>query len=339
MTTTPEHRTDIEGDLATRLSGVARGFVADLEAQGRLVGPGEAEVLERLRTQIEARRDLPAAFQDAVDTIADECGFPRDVAVRAATALRRKGLLRDDGEPEPEHAPTPGPGPLTPVSGIVMPRVRPRPAPAPAVHVEQVAGQVPHVRPAAAQPPAVDADRAAAWNRAQAQAVTIATRLRNEHADRLEVSQIAPNHERVTVAIRAASLDDWEYWLRAIGAPHDVVTWTAGYAQLAKGRLDGVEIHLTAHGVPRLLHEAEQAALEPFYLWGRMYDLSRTHVDKHGRQWVFLGQRQAQGGMPVMTQRGHETRAALASIVKTEGHLVAEPTAAAAPSKSAGGQQ
>lgn len=116
--------------------------------------------------------------------------------------------------------------------------------------------------------------------------------------------QIKADGERVTVAIKATCLDDWEYWLDAIGAPRNVRTRTAGHAQVAAGTLDGVAVHLTAHGVPELLQEASDTAADPFFLWGRIYDLGMGQVDRADRIWLSLGRRQDERGMPLLVLRG-----------------------------------
>ena len=71
MTTVPGIRSAVEADLAEQLSTFAREFVADLEAQGRLVEAGGAGVLERLRTQVETWQNCPEAYHAAVDTIVE----------------------------------------------------------------------------------------------------------------------------------------------------------------------------------------------------------------------------------------------------------------------------
>ncbi|MFI5880904.1 BN159_2729 family protein [Streptomyces sp. NPDC051554] len=330
MTTTPEARTDVEEKLAAQLGLLAREFVTGLEMQGRLVEAGGAGVLERLRTQVEARRKLPEAYQAAVDTIVAECGYPSEVAVRVATALQRKGLFGDNGEPQPDHRPEPRPGPLSPAArGAVVLPVAPglERAVVQRLTVERVNGQAPEVRPAAALQADPRAEGTAGWEAACAHAVTVAATLQLQHAGRLDLTEIAPDRDRVTVVIRAHSLRDWEYWLDAIGAPPNVNTRTVENAQFAAGQIDGVPVHLTAHDVPRLLHEAEQAAREPFYLWGRMYDLSRGQVDRHGNVWLYLGHRQ-DGGMPLLLLRGTDGPVyPLGSIVMNSGPLTATDTA------------
>ncbi|MFF3885420.1 BN159_2729 family protein [Streptomyces sp. NPDC001914] len=185
---------------------------------------------------------------------------------------------------------------------------------------QRVDGQVPRVRPAAAR------SRTVGWGSASARAVSVAASLQSDHLARLEAMQIMADGERVTVAIKATCLDDWEYWLDAIGAPRNVRTRTAGHAQVAAGTLDGVAVHLTAHGVPELLQEASDTAADPFFLWGRIYDLGMGQVDRTDRIWLSLGRRQDERGMPLLVLRGTDGPPyPLASIVMAHGPLTATP--------------
>lgn len=406
MTTVPRIPSAVEVNLAEQLSAFAREFVADLEAQGRLVEAGGAGVLERLRTQVEAGQNRPEAYHTAVDTIVEDCGYPSEVAMRIATALNRKGLIPGDDveprhdhdhdhdhahahEPGPDarhdhahapesdarhgHAHAPGPDIEEPVPGDEdsEPRHDRAPAPVPdhrepvpggedprprhdrasvasplvppargaiVLHLadrgagramaehgaapvpQRVDGQVPRVRPAAAR------SRPVGWGSASARAVSVAASLQSDHLARLEAMQIKADGERVTVAIKATCLDDWEYWLDAIGAPRNVRTRTAGHAQVAAGTLDGVAVHLTAHGVPELLQEASDTAADPFFLWGRIYDLGMGQVDRADRIWLSLGRRQDERGMPLLVLRGTDGPPyPLASIVMAHGPLTATP--------------
>ncbi|MFJ7963044.1 BN159_2729 family protein [Streptomyces sp. NPDC096324] len=445
MTTVPEIRSVVEANLAEQLSALAREFVADLEAQGRLVEAGGAGVLERLRTQVEAVQNCPEAYHAAVDTIVEDCGYPSEVAMRIATALNRKGLIPGDdveprqqgvsasepngagripgddieprhdraplpvpvpvpastpasvpaflpasasesapdreerglgaGGPEPRHDHAPAAGPdraePVPVGEESEPRHDRAPASVPdhpepgtgaenpeprhdraslssplvppargaiVLHLadrgagrvmaehgvapvpQRVDGQVPRVRPVAAR------SRQVGWGSASARAVSVAASLQSDHLARLEAMQITADGERVTVAVKATCLDDWEYWLDAIGAPRNVRTRTAGHAQVAAGTLDGVAVHLTAHGVPELLQEASDTAADPFFLWGRIYDLGVGQVDRTDRIWLSLGRRQDERGMPLLVLRGTDGPPyPLASIVMAHGPLTPTP--------------
>lgn len=204
--------------------------------------------------------------------------------------------------------------------GVLGAEVATVPEPVP----EPVDGQAPRVRPAAAR------SRTAGWDTASARAVSVAATLQSEHLARLEAMRITADCERVTVAIKATCLADWEYWLDAIGAARNVRTRTAGHAQVAAGTLDGVAVHLTAHGVPELLQEASDAAADPFYLWGRIYDLGVGQTDRSDRVWLSLGRRQDERGMPLLVLRGTAGPPyPLAAIVMAHGPLTttAPPTA------------
>ncbi|MEW2164344.1 BN159_2729 family protein [Streptomyces sp. NPDC007084] len=341
MTTTPEHQSPAETELATLLNAAARTFVAELEAQGRLVEVGGASALKRLRTQVEARRSLPAGYRTAVDTIVDDCGYPSEVAVRIARALQRKGLLGDgDDGPDPQHDRASAPTPLAPAPrGSFVVRLPARDAThresEPEQQVEalvpqRVNGAVPQLRPAAAHAHTPE-------DAEHARAVTVAATLQLANSWRSDVSEIEADGGRVTVAIKATNLSDWDHWLSEIGAPPNVPTRPAGHAQIAAGTVEGVDVHLTAHGVPELLGQACDEAREAFYMWGRVYDLGRGVLDQHGRVWVYLGQRQ-DDGMPLLIERGSSGPACpLGSIVMASGPLTAIDLPAHAPAEAIGG--
>ncbi|WP_369043417.1 BN159_2729 family protein [Streptomyces sp. Midd1] len=346
MTTTPtspaypEPRTEFEAELAARLTRVADTFVSELRVQGRLVEPGGAGALEHLRARIESRNGLSEAFRVAVDTIVDDCGYPSDVAARIVQALQRRGLIPGDDGPEPQHERTPAPGPLSPASrGSIVVRLPDRHAagraaeePPAVLTPVRLAGVAPQVRPAAADGVPT---RPSDWDPEAARAVTVATSLQVTHAGRLEATRIEADGNRVAVSIKAASLRDWEYWLAAIGARIDVRTRTVGDAQVAAGTVEGVEVHLTAHDVPVLLAAASDAAGDPFYMWGRIYDLSRGFLDQHDRVWVHLGQRDEQGMALMVLRGGDATPFPLASIVLANSTLTAiDMPAQAAPAAS-----
>ncbi|MGW0800316.1 BN159_2729 family protein [Streptomyces sp. NPDC002692] len=348
MTITPEMRTAVEDALAKGLQQVAETFVADLRRQGNLVEAGGAAELERLRGVVETRRSHTSIYQTAVDTIVSDCGHHRTVAMRIAEVLNRAGLLADDGGPDSQHDRASAPAPAAPLlaGATVVPR------PARPVHDDEEApawvrvDKEPQQRPAAALAPDTDgqekvaertAEHAVEWSPEYARAVTIAAQLQAEHAARPELSAVKADKGRVTLAIKATSLDDWEYWLAAIGAPL-AGSHQAGYAQLAVGAVEGVEIHLTAHEVPRLLQEAAAAMGDPCILWGQTYDLTRGHRDVHGNVWVYLGQRQ-DGGMPLLHVRGTAGPLyPLASIIGTNGPLTAMDLPVATPAAVPGGE-
>ncbi|MFD8724505.1 BN159_2729 family protein [Streptomyces sp. NPDC059629] len=298
MTITPDNRTDVEQELAEQLGQLAQRFVARLKAEGRLVETGGAQALKRLQEQDEAQRSLREAAEGAFDII-DHLPSPKPPTPT---------LPPHTFQAHTPHAP----------ADVPQPTNLPQPAGVP------TAEQIPTISPAAAHS-ASTPDHSAA-DHAQARSATTAARLRAENAGRLEVMQIAPDHERITIHIRALSLSDWEYWLAAIGAPLDAPTHRAEGAQIAAGQIDGIDVHLTAHEVPRLLDEATKAAEEPFHLAGRIYDLARGQIDRHGQTWLHLGQRQTDN-MPLLTLCGTSGPLyPLTSIVMANGPLTASPT-------------
>ncbi|MFE5140394.1 BN159_2729 family protein [Streptomyces fagopyri] len=342
MTITPETRTAVEDGLAKGLRQVAETFFADLRRQGHLVEAGGAAELDRLRGLVETRRSHTSIYQAAVDTIVSDCSYTRVGAMRIADVLNRAGLLADDGGPDPQHDRAPAPAPAAPLlaGAIVVPR------PARPVHDDEEApawvrvGKEPQQRPAAAVDtggPEQTSEFRVEWSPEYAKAVTVAAKLQAAHASRTELSSILADGQRVAAVIKAASLDDWEYWLTAIGAPLAVQTHIAGYAQLAVGSVDGVAVHLTAHEIPRLIREAAASAREAFHLWGRVYDLASGYRDRYDNVWVYLGQRQ-ESGMPLMLLRGTEGPLySFGSIITSNGPLAAIELPAAAPAVPATG--
>ncbi|MGW5126209.1 BN159_2729 family protein [Streptomyces sp. NPDC004069] len=312
MTSTPESRDDaeVERELIEQLAQLARRFIADLQTQGRLVETGGAEALQRLREQDETQRGLPEADRAVVIAEADAEAVvgpaPRIVAPRDAISLPGNGL-----------------------GALVVPDAA---APVPQPAVVPVAEQIPTVRPAAARTPGAEEQSPVHWDPAQARTAAVVARLRAENAGRLEIRHITSNHERVTVHIHALSLGDWDYWLTAIGAPLDAPSHRTGWAQIVHGQIDGVEVQLTADEVPRLLDQAAEAAGEPFRLGGRVYDLARGQLDRHGQLWRYLGQRQ-DDGVPLLALGGTSGPLyPLTSIVTVNGPLSVAETQTSAGS-------
>ncbi|MEU2556756.1 BN159_2729 family protein [Streptomyces sp. NPDC013313] len=448
---------DVERELTARLRELAHAFIADLNAQGRLVETGGADTLRRLRqhnlpphplphaepgdphatgaetTQADAHpapntpprwerviapragkdtpalpptprplrildepepyppsahtpdpRDAPAAAPQAValepspahqitalqPVPAEQAAVPTPAPAGQATVLQPvpAGQAVRTGTPTPAPAPeaaglepvragqaagvgAPAPAPA-PEAAVLQPvptgTGAPAPAPAPEaaglepVHAGQAAGvgaPVPAPAPEAAvlepvpagqaaghgpvpgQGPGARESRAADGGQVQSSAAVTAARLRAENAARLEVTQITADHEGVSVHIHAVSLGDWEYWLSAIGAPLNAPTHRSGWVQTATGRLDGVEVRLTAEAVPRLLQEAAQQATDPFLLGGRVYDLALGHTDRHGQTWHYQGRRQ-EDDIPLVTLGGTGGPSyPLTSIVVANGPL------------------
>ncbi|MFF3634135.1 BN159_2729 family protein [Streptomyces sp. NPDC002250] len=237
------------------------------------------------------------------------------VPAPAPSAGAQHGHTADGG-----HAQPPAPAQQTAVPAAAQQTAVPAAAPA---------RQRDALEPAPARSTGVQGPRTAdGGGQAPSSAAVTAARLRAENAARLEVTQIASDDERVDVHIHAVSLGDWEYWLTAIGAPLDAPTRRSGWVQTATGRLDGVEVRLTAEAVPRLLQEAAQQATDPFLLGGRVYDLARAHTDRHGQTWHHHGRRQ-EDDIPLVTLGGADDPCyPLTSIAVANGPL----TPAAAPS-------
>ncbi|MGW4441018.1 BN159_2729 family protein [Streptomyces sp. NPDC004596] len=416
---------DVERELTARLRELAHAFIADLNAQGRLVETGGADTLRRLRqhnlpphhpsraepgdphatdaaaTRTDAHpapdtpprwerviapragkdtpglpltprplrildepepcppntntpdpRDAPAAAPQAAalepapaqqlptlepvpagqattrtPTPAGQAAMRTPTLAGQATALQpvpagqataRQPVPAGTGTPAP--APAPETSALQPVSAGTG---TPAPAPAPETSALQPvpAGQAAAHGPVPGQGPGAREPRTADAGQAQSPAAVTAARLRAENAARLEVTQITADHEGVSVHIHAVSLGDWEYWLTAIGAPLNAPTHRSGWVQTATGRLDGVEVRLTADAVPRLLQEAAQQATDPFLLGGRVYDLALGHTDRHGQTWHYQGRRQ-EDDTPLVTLGGTGGPSyPLTSIVVANGPL------------------
>ncbi|MFF7140857.1 BN159_2729 family protein [Streptomyces nodosus] len=301
MTATPGDRAeaDIERELTEQLAQLARRFIAGLHAHGRLVETGGAQALRRLQEQHHTPHSLPEAVQDARDAhgAADTFAGPAP-----APALHDTNAPSDAAPRGVADAP------------VTVPPAR-------------QSGMIdPAARTAAADDPRTAGDR-------QVRAAAAAAMLQAGSAGRLEVLQIVPDHDHIAVHIRAFSLSDWEYWLALIGAPLGTPTVRAGDAQTATGHIDGVDVHLTGHEVPRLLDEAAETAREPFHLAGRVYDLARAHLDRHGQTWLYLGQRQ-QDDTPLLALGGTGGPVyPLTSIITTNGPLIPVETDPTTPTR------
>lgn len=287
MTVAPGNRTDLEQELIARLSELARAFLADLNAQGRLVETGGAETLRRLREQSQQSRQAQQGWVPQTQTGDAE-------AVEAAVHTAPAGPVLWTAIATSDTADSP---PATDTTCL------------------QQGSCVSRTGTGTEEPNAADG------NEVQPLAAVAAARLRTENAGRLEVTQITSDHGRVTIHIHALSLDDWEYWLTAIGTPLNAPTHRTGWAQTATGEVDGVEVLLTAHDVPRLLEEATLRATEPFCLGGRVYDLALGHTDRHGQTWHYVGERQ-EDDTPLFTLGGSSGPSyPLPSIVTANGPL------------------
>ncbi|MFK4149672.1 BN159_2729 family protein [Streptomyces sp. NPDC004065] len=351
---------DAEQELTARLRELARAFIADLRAQGRLVenggGTAGADVGGGVPGEPGASGDSGAfgrsgasgcsgAFGDAGNS--GDAGTSGD-ALRPAPpsgvldsshplhllyTLGAPGLSADaDADAEPVAQPAPDPEPAAPPARPATASDWP-PAVTPSTLVPSAlvpSALVPSALVPSALVPAPEAVRDAAAQDpepgpAQPPTARTAARLRAEHAGRLEVTRITWDQERVTVRIHALSLADWDYWLTAVGAPLDAPTQRTAGAQTVTGQLDGVEIHLTAHDVPRLLEQAARRAAEPFCLAGRVYDLAQDHTDRHGRRWLYRG-RSRDDETPLLVLAGTDGPSyPLTTVVTANGPLTPAP--------------
>ncbi|WP_306189657.1 MULTISPECIES: BN159_2729 family protein [unclassified Streptomyces] len=336
---------DVEQELMTRLGELARAFIADLNAQGRLVEIGGAEALRHLREQHDTRQAPPRTHPggaEATDTAAhlvprapaalwEAITTPATSRIPPSTldASHPLHLLyaphNSPHMPERDNAPDNAPA-AAHGTGTEESHGTHESAMAHDGHGDgQQAGPEDQGQRAGHEEQGQQAGRE---EPEQSAAARTAASLRAEHAGRLDVTRITADHDRVTVHIEALSLADWEYWLSAIGAPVNAPTHPAGGAQTATGQLDGVEIHLTADAVPRLLDEAARKATEPYCLAGRVYDLALPHTDRHGQTWQYHGQRQ-EDDTPLLTLHGTGSPPyPLTSILTANGPLIPSPASA-----------
>ncbi|MGW4304242.1 BN159_2729 family protein [Streptomyces sp. NPDC004376] len=380
----------IERELADRLARVARAFVAELRAEGRLVEPGSAGRGEGGRLDRPPERVVrltprqgPAHFQrvgseadlrasvsevrlvsDAVspgmsDVPDQEVAAVAELASPLVSGGRDAVFVPDPAVPSvqvPSEVPdfAAVPEPVVPVMSPALaaeappdPAARLEPVPTPPAGMLRGAITLPHTRrhaptappedPAPAprpvserplpEPPTpADEDVQLAVPETEPGEGTggpmlLAGRLRVESAGRLEVTQITADAERVGVHIHALGLADWEYWLAVIGVPPDVRTLRVGDTEVVTGRIEGTEVRLTAHEVPRLLDEASRTLVTPYRLGGRVFDLARSLTDRHGRSWRYLG-RDGEDGAPLLALSGTDgPPMPLGTLVATGGPL------------------
>ncbi|MGW4199172.1 BN159_2729 family protein [Streptomyces sp. NPDC005004] len=375
----------IERELADRLARVARAFVTELRAEGRLVEPGDAGRgeggrLDRPPERVVAltSRQGPAHFQRVVSDAGLRTSAPEVRLVSGAVSPIMSGVPDQEANAVSELA-SPlvsggreavfVPDPAMPVASEVpdfeavpepaVPVMSPARAaeapPDPAARLEPVATPpagmlrgaitLPHTRrhapaappedPAPAprpvserplpEPPTAAGEDvmlpAPEAGEGTGAPMLLAGRLRVESAGRLEVTQITADAERVGVHIHALGLADWEYWLAVIGVPPDARTLRVGDAEVVTGRIEGTEVRLTAHEVPRLLDEASRTLVTPYRLGGRVYDLARPLADRHGRSWRYLG-RDGEDGTPLLALSGTDgPPMPLGTLVATRGPL------------------
>ncbi|MGV9340229.1 BN159_2729 family protein [Streptomyces sp. NPDC003688] len=388
----------VERELADRLARLARAFVAELRAEGRLVEPGAAALdagrrLERpperavsltprqgpahlqsvvsgaelgvAQPEVRLASDavspgVPKVFDQEAESVSElvspvvsggnDAVFVPDPAMPADSGDRP---VHDTAVPVgvPYFEPVPAPEPAVPVMAPALaaevppdPAARLEPVPAPPAGMLRGAITLPHTRRHAPAPPSEDPapQPQAVSDHPLPEPVTVtdddvlpvpetvgraggpvllAARLRVESAGRLEVTQITADANRVGVHIHALGLADWEYWLAVIGVPPDVRTLRVGDAEVVTGRIEGTEVRLTAHEVPRLLDDASRTLVTPYRLGGRVYDLARALADRHGRSWRYLG-RDGEDGMPLLALSGTDgPPMPLGTLVATHGPL------------------
>ncbi|MGV9428609.1 BN159_2729 family protein [Streptomyces sp. NPDC003656] len=375
----------IERELADRLARVARAFVAELRAEGRLVEPGSAGRGEGGRLDRPPERVVrltprqgPAHFQrvgseadlrasasevrlvsDAVspgmsDVPDQEVATVAELASPLMSGGRDAVFVPDPAVPAvqvPSEVPdfAAAPEPAVPVMSQALaaeappdPAARLEPVPTPPAGMLRGAITLPHTRRHAPAAPPEDpapvprplpepptpADEGVQLAVPETEAgegtggpMLLAGRLRVESAGRLEVTQITADADRVGVHIHALGLADWEYWLAVIGVPPDVRTLRVGDTEVVTGRIEGTEVRLTAHEVPRLLDEASRTLVTPYRLGGRVYDLARSLTDRHGRSWRYLG-RDGEDGTPLLALSGTDgPPMPLGTLVATRGPL------------------
>ncbi|MGW5104463.1 BN159_2729 family protein [Streptomyces sp. NPDC004100] len=380
----------IERELADRLARVARAFVAELRAEGRLVEPGSAgrgeggrldrppERVVRLTPRqgpahfqrVGSEADLRASASEirlVSDVVSPGMSDVSDQEVAAVAELasplvsgRRDAVFVPDpavpaaqvpsGVPDFEAVPEPAVPVMSPALAAEAPpdpAARLEPVPTPPAGMLRGAITLPHTRRHAPTAPPEDAAPAprpmserplpepptpadedvqlavpeTEPGEGTAGPMLLAGRLRVESAGRLEVTQITADAERVGVHIHALGLADWEYWLAVIGVPPDVRTLRVGDTEVVTGRIEGTEVRLTAHEVPRLLDEASRTLVTPYRLGGRVYDLARSLTDRHGRSWRYLG-RDGEDGAPLLALSGTDgPPMPLGTLVATRGPL------------------
>ncbi|MFD8425237.1 BN159_2729 family protein [Streptomyces sp. NPDC059466] len=334
MTATPDNHTDIEEELTRRLGRLAHTFIAELDALGRLVHTGGAQDLGSPGQQHQAHPHfVPVATPQASPSLPAEAEQALTDLVTAQSRLPApREAPADTADAQPADTAWIAHSPIAALRGtMVLPRAdRRTPVTDVTSHPRDTPGSTP--RPSPTEQPATATqddtgdttahhEHAARWDVANRTATT-ADRLRTANAHRLELTHIASDDERVSVQIRAITLDDWEHWLTTIGAPLAAPTHRCGEAQIATGRIDEVDIHLTAHGVPPLLEQAVQAAVTPYCLGGRVYDLAFDHSDRHGQTWRYLGHCQ-EDEIPLLTLHGTDgPHYPMPSVITANGPLV-----------------
>ncbi|MEU3463579.1 BN159_2729 family protein [Streptomyces sp. NPDC006733] len=158
------------------------------------------------------------------------------------------------------------------------------------------------------------------WDERCDRAMRLTGWLLARYASHPDVVEIATDYDRAVVAVRVTSLEGWDHWTAETGvARHDAGRSLDG-AQITYGRLRDVEVRLVAHGVPALLDALAAAAIDPYWLYGRVHDLGRPMADRNGDRWKYLGQR-GPDEMPLLVAAGQSVPCSLANVVHQTGPL------------------
>lgn len=235
-----------------------------------------------------------------------------DMATRIASVMDAAGLITTAEGPErPAWALPAGPPPL------------PARAPAPVDGARAEATEVELT--------------ASAWDERCDRAMRVTGWLLSRYVSRPDVVEIVTDHDRAVVAVRVESLDDWDNWMAETGVARHDCGRSVGDTQITYGQLQDVEVRLVAHGVPGLLGALAAAAMDPYWLYGRVYDLGRPMVDRDGDRWTYLGRR-GPDEMPLLVAAGQNVPWSLTNVVHQAGplrpaapYLPAPAPAAAAP--------
>lgn len=249
-----------------------------------------------------------------------------DVAMQIASDMDAAGLLTtDEALGRPAWALPAGPPPLPHRRAVMRPEPLPAPAPAP-----DAKGQVTELELTAT-----------AWDDRCDRALQVTGWLLDHYVSHPDVIEIVPDYDRAVIAVRVKSLEDWDMWMSEAGVVRHESGQSVGATQITYGQLQGVEVRLVAHGVPELLDALAVHAIDPYWLYGRVYDLGRPMVDHDGDRWKYLGKR-GPDEMPLLTMTGQDTPCLLANVVHQVGplrpavpYLPAPAPAAPAPAAAA----
>lgn len=242
-----------------------------------------------------------------------------DVALQIASDMDAAGLLTTaEGLGRPAWALPAGPPALPHRAAAPLPEPLPVQAPEP-----EAKGEVTELELTAT-----------AWDERCDRAMQVTGWFLSHYVSHPDVIEIATDYDRAVVAVRVKSLEDWDYWLSETGVARHDSGQSVGSAQITYGRVQGAEVRLVAQGVPALLDALAAAAIDPYWLYGRVYDLGRPMVDRDGDRWKYLGRR-GPDEMPLLTVTGQNVACSLANIVHQVGPLKSAVPYLPAPTPSA----